>query len=189
MFILCAAAPVVLGESATRMIPGFLHSPGAEGAASVVETIVSQTVGLEIAHAKAIFIEILNPLSGKGHSGPSKEFTPQWSGEMGTGPAGWRDSHCLVTYCVLCAWTFPQSGPVECTGCFHEFISVDLYSFLECQTTSAFPAAAEVIDSRSQADACRNTGGRAPPPRPGPPAGHTQGQKALQRHAILTWGL
>lgn len=42
-------------------------------------------------------------------------------------------------------------------------ISVDLHSFLECQTTSAFPAAAEVIGSWSQADACRNAGGYAPP--------------------------
>lgn len=101
MFILCATAPVVLGESATHMILGFLHSPGAEGGASVVETIVFQTVVLEIAHAKAIFIEILNPLSRKGHSGPSKELTPQWSGEVGTSPAGRRDSHCLVTLCAV----------------------------------------------------------------------------------------
>lgn len=58
-------------------------------------------------------------------------------------------------------------------------ISVDLHSFLECQTTSAFPAAVEVIGSLSQASACRNTGDCAPPAPS--PTGHTQGLPAEPR--------
>lgn len=55
--------------------------------------------------------------------------------------------------------------PVECTGCLHSFIAADLHSFLECQTTSAFPAAAGVIGSQPQANACGDTGA-VPPPAP-----------------------
>lgn len=67
-----------------------------------------------------------------------------------------------------------QAGPLECTGCVREFISADLYSFLECRTTSAFPATAEVIGSWSQAATCRNTGAvPAPAPR-----GRTLGQNS-----------
>lgn len=133
--------------------------------APALETVTFQTVLPEMhgTHKGILYLNIKS--TQKGHSEQSKELTPnQWSLERLGRACGRGGGYCLMRCCALCAaaGTFPQLvRPAGMRRLRSEFISTDLYAFLECQTTSAFPAA-KVIGSPSQRTVLE-------PPRPGTP--------------------